>query len=176
MRFVSGLERAVGVLGLAAAVVLLPMLIGVRCYEIYVRKVANEPNAQLNFIEGEAFLLLVFLTIGYAYLRDAHVRVDIVRDRVSPRGRAWIELVGALLFMLPAGILLVIYGAERAASAYEDGERLALALGGPYRWVLRAALPFGMGLFTLMVLTAALRNIHFLATGKGGPAPAKPEP
>ncbi|MEQ9640001.1 MAG: TRAP transporter small permease subunit [Alphaproteobacteria bacterium] len=176
MRFIAGLERAVGALGLVTAAVLLPLLIGVRCYEIYVRKVANQPNALLNLIEGEAFLVLVFLTIGYAYLRDAHVRVDIVRDRVGPRARAWIELVGALLFMLPTGILLVIYGTERAASAYEDGERLALAFGGPYRWVLRATLPLGMGVFTAMVLTAAVRNLHFLATGKGGPAPTKPAP
>ena len=72
--------------GIASAVVLLPLLIGVRCYEIVMRKIFNAPSTFLQFIEWEAFTLLVVLSLGFAYVRNAHVRVDILRDRLR---RGW---------------------------------------------------------------------------------------
>ena len=39
------------------------------------------------------------LLIGYAYLKDAHVRIDLVRERLSERAQWWIELAGCLLFL-----------------------------------------------------------------------------
>jgi TRAP-type mannitol/chloroaromatic compound transport system permease small subunit len=170
-RLLNAVDRAVAALSLGLAMLLLPVLIGVSVYEIYTRKVLNAPSAALYYAQGEAFMLLVFLGIGYAYVRDAHVRVDVLRDRLSPAARARLELAGALLFMLPFSLLVMYYGFERAASSFEVGQRSALAFGRPWRWLVDAALPFGMGLFGLAVLCAALRNLGFLLTGRGAPAP-----
>jgi len=170
-RILNAVERAVAALGLGLAMVLLPVLIGVSVYEIYTRKVLNAPSAAYYYAQGEAFLLLVFVSIGYAYVRDAHVRVDVLRDRLTPAARARLELAGALLFMLPFCLLVMYYGFDRAAASYDVGQRSALAFGRPWRWLVDAVLPFGMGLFGLAVLSAALRNLGFLLTGRGGPAP-----
>lgn len=49
----------------------------------------------------------LFLLASAATLRDdGHVRVDILRPRFSPRGRAAIELAGAYLFIVPICILI----------------------------------------------------------------------
>ncbi len=48
------------------------------------------------------------MTLGYAYVRCAHVRVDVIRERLRPKARERIELVGLLLLMLPFA-LVVIY-------------------------------------------------------------------
>jgi len=55
------------------------------------------------FIEGQWYLFgLVFLLAAAATLRDGrHVRVDLLYSRLGRRGRAWIDLVGGLLFLLP---------------------------------------------------------------------------
>ena len=50
------------------------------------RKIFNAPSTFLKFIEWEAFTLLVVLSLGFAYVRNAHVRVDILRDRLR---RGW---------------------------------------------------------------------------------------
>ena len=173
VRILDGIERAVSFLTVGLAVVLLPFLIGVRVWEIYTRKVLNAPAVLYDYMEGEAFLLLVFLSLAYAYKRDAHVRVDILRDRLSPRARAVVELFGILVFVLPLAALVIHFGIERAIASYEIGERLALAHGRPWRWIVKGALPAGMALFALMALTAAARNLAFLLTGKGGPAPRR---
>lgn len=164
-------ERTVATVGLASAMLLLPLLIGVRVYEIVMRKLFDAPSAFLQYIEWEAFTLLVLLSLGFAYVRNAHVRVDILRDRLTPRVRAAIELVGFLLFMLPFALVVVVTGVDYAADAYLDGERSALAYGRPLRWLIKGALVFGVGLFLIAATTAALRNVLFLSRGVGGPAP-----
>jgi TRAP-type mannitol/chloroaromatic compound transport system permease small subunit len=47
------------------------------------------------------FGLNFMLAAGYAYCHDQHVRVDIYYDRRSPRGRAWVDASGVLIFLLP---------------------------------------------------------------------------
>ena len=47
----------------------------------------------------------------------------------------------------------------------------ALAFGRPFRWLIKGALPFGVGLFLVAATVAALRNLHFLRRGEGAPAP-----
>ena len=165
------LERTVAFVGIASAVVLLPLLIGVRCYEIVMRKMFNAPSTFLQFIEWEAFTLLVVLSLGFAYVRNAHVRVDILRDRLRPGAKAGIELAGYLVFMLPFALVVIVYDIEYAADAYRDGERSALAYGRPFGWLIKGALAFGLGLFLLAATLAAIRNLRFLLGGRGGPAP-----
>ena len=43
----------------------------------------------------------VFLGAPWVLRQGAHVRVDVVRARLTPRGRAWVELYGTLLLLLP---------------------------------------------------------------------------
>ena len=170
-KILSMLEKLVSFIGIASALVLLPLLIGVRIYEIVMRKLFNAPSAFLQFIEWEAFTLLVLLSLGFAYVRNAHVRVDILRDRLKPGTRAGIELAGFLLFMVPVALVVIVAGVEYAADAYQIGERAALAFGRPFRWLIKGALPFGVGLFIVAATVAALRNLRFLRRGEGAPAP-----
>jgi len=163
--------RVVSFVGIAAAVVLLPLLIGVRVYEIIMRKVLSAPSAFLQFVEWEAFTLLVLLTLGFAYVRNAHVRVDILRDRLSGRARAAIELIGFLVFILPFGVVVIYTGIDYAADSYATGERAALAFGRPFRWLIKGAIAFGVGLFLVAATVAAIRNAGFIIRGRGGPSP-----
>jgi TRAP-type mannitol/chloroaromatic compound transport system permease small subunit len=131
------------------------------------RKLFNAPSAFLQFIEWEAFTLLVLLSLGFAYVKNAHVRVDILRDRLGPRARAGIELAGFLIFMLPFALVVIVHGADYADDSWRHGERSALAWGRPLKWLIKAALPFGVGLFLLATTIAALRNLRFLCRGDG---------
>jgi TRAP-type mannitol/chloroaromatic compound transport system permease small subunit len=47
------------------------------------------------------FSLIFLLAAAYTLRRDAHVRVDIFYARVGTRARAWINLLGTALFLLP---------------------------------------------------------------------------
>ena len=53
------------------------------------------------------FSLIFLLGAAYALQRDAHVRVDVFFSRFSSRGRAWINLLGTVLFLLPFCALML---------------------------------------------------------------------
>ena len=57
-------------------------------------------NAFLE-LQWYLFSLVFLLGAAYALRRDSHVRVDLLYGRLGRRGKAWIDLVGGLLLLLP---------------------------------------------------------------------------
>jgi len=54
--------------------------------------------------------MLVALCVSYTYVQGGHVRVDIVYANMSWRVRRWIDMIGALVFMVPMTVLIWLYG------------------------------------------------------------------
>ncbi len=44
---------------------------------------------------------IIMVAAGYTLLHDGHVRVDILYRAASARGRAWVNLIGTLVFLFP---------------------------------------------------------------------------
>src|SRR3546814_2644759 len=65
---------------------------------------------------------LFLLALGYAYTVNAHVRVDLLREKLSDRGQAWIELLGICLLMLPYILVVMYYGWTFVHQAWESNE------------------------------------------------------
>jgi len=118
---------------------------------------------------GEIFFVLVMLSFGYTYVRDGHVRVDILRERMSARWVAGIELFACLAIVIPVCGYLVVYGSESAWLALEQGEREA-ATDLPLQWVVRAAEPLGFLSLLLAGLVVAMRSALALMKARVPPA------
>ena len=72
----------------------------------------GEAGRQLSsntFIELQWYLFsLVFLLgAGYALRTGAHVRVDIFYGRLTEVGKAWVNILGTLLFLMPFCALMI---------------------------------------------------------------------
>jgi len=165
----SRIEKFIRRFGLSCALILLFLLMLVRNLEVFLRNVLQAPASVFNAMESELFLLFVFLIIGTATVSDAHVRVDIFRDRFSPRTKAAIEVIGTLFFILPFTFIMVWFGSYLVESAWSHSERAAIGFGAPIRWIIIAALPTGIAFFALASLTRTTRCIRFLL-GRG-PSP-----
>ncbi len=99
------------------------------------------------------------LGIGRAYLADRHVRVDILRERLSARARARLERVLLVVLLLPVCLVLLWFGVRLAWLSFEQGEASRAALGLPFRWVVKAALPVGTLLLFLAGCCRLLRPL-----------------
>lgn len=163
-RFLLRTERSIRRLALVSAMILLPALITVRIVEIVLRGMLNKPGSLFNAMEGELFVMFVFTALAAALLDNAHVRVDIFRNRLSPRGKAVIEILGTVFFVLPFSLIVLWFGVDMTISVYEDGERAAIALGAPARWIIVGTVPVGIGLFCLAAVTRLIRHLGFLLT------------
>ena len=63
-------------------------------------------SEQLKFYNA----MIVTLCASYTFVQGGHVRVDLVYSAVSFRTQRIIDMVGSLLFMVPAAILTWLYG------------------------------------------------------------------
>lgn len=110
--------------------------------------------------EGEWHLhaILFLMCIGFTYIKDAHVRIDLVRERLNVTAQRWIELLGCLLFLIPYCLIVFWFSLTFVESSWNVGEASDSATGLPYRWAIKAFLPLGFFVMLLAGITVALRK------------------
>lgn len=117
-------------------------------------------NAWLE-IQWYLFALIFLLGAGYTLKHNGHVRIDILHDRFSPRLRAWVDLIGGLLFLLPLCGLLIWMGWDGFAASWAVNETSPDA-GGLSRWPIKLAIPIGFGLLLLQGVAETIKRAAFL--------------
>jgi TRAP-type mannitol/chloroaromatic compound transport system permease small subunit len=104
----------------------------------------------LQELEWHAHTVLFTLVLGFGYIWNTHVRVDLIRERLDFRKRAWIELIGLTFFLLPFCSVIVYFAIIYAYDSWMIGEISASLVGMHHRWVIKSILAIG-----LIVATAA---------------------
>ena len=126
-----------------------------------VRKVFNySSNAYLE-VQWYLFAAIFLLCAGYVLKRNEHVRIDVVSGRLSRRGRIWIDVIGLLLFLLPAALLIVWLSWPLFYRAFETGE-MSQNVGGLIRWPVLLLLPVGFSLLALQGISELIKRVAFL--------------
>lgn len=101
---------------------------------------------------------IVFLgALGYAYSRNAHVRLDIFRPRLGERGRMLVELAGGVLLLAPFLAIYSYYCWEFFLSAWLSDENSGPANGIDHRWFIKFFMFLGPGLLLLSGVSMVLR-------------------
>ena len=104
------------------------------------------------------------LGAAYTLQREEHVRVDIFYREMSDKRRAYVNLFGVLLFLLPLCAFMAISGFDYAAASWRVAEESRNSGGLPYPAVplLKSVLvimPLAVGLQGFALL---LRSVHSL--------------
>ncbi len=84
--------------------------------------------------------LVFLLASGFAYFRNAHVRVDIFYAAASPRSRAWIDLFGVVFLLFPWLALIAWAGWSYFLYSWEIREQSVQSNGMPGVYVLKGAI------------------------------------
>lgn len=124
-------------------------------------------NAFLE-IQWYLFGAVFLLGGGYAFLKNAHVRIDVLSSRLSPRARNWIDIVGIVVFLFPLCIMLADMGWPVFERAWQSQEVSSNA-GGLLRWPALLMIPAGFVLLGLQGVSELIKRVHFLFWG--GPDP-----
>ncbi|HEX7968025.1 MAG TPA: TRAP transporter small permease subunit [Stellaceae bacterium] len=118
-------------------------------------------NAWLE-LQWYLFSAVFLLGAGYTLLNNEHVRIDIIIGRLSPRTRAWIDLLGGLLFLLPMAIIILWLSWPMVVESYFRNETSADA-GGLLRWPVKLLIPVGFFLLVLQGISEIIKRAAFLA-------------
>lgn len=116
--------------------------------------------------ESVIWMHAVVFMIGAAYTlqQEQHVRVDIFYRATTPQRRAWIDLIGVLVFLLPLCALLALKSFDFVALSWRLHEASRESGGMPYPMVpllksILIVMPVMLGLQGVSML---LRCIHTL--------------
>ncbi len=137
-------------------------LISVIVLAVVLRYVFSIGLIQLEELQWHLYALGFLTGLVACTTRDRHVRVDVLRERMSQRTRDWVDLYGILLLQLPFLVLVFWSALPFAADSFAVGERSASAGGLPFRWLLKSVLPLSfvlLGVATLSQLVQVWRRL-----------------
>jgi TRAP-type mannitol/chloroaromatic compound transport system permease small subunit len=117
-------------------------------------------NAWLE-IQWYMFAAMFMLGASYTLCRNEHVRVDVIYSHISTRAQIWIDLIGGLLFLLPATVILAWLSWPVFYNAWLQGEMSSNA-GGLIRWPVKLFLPLGFGLLVLQGVSEVIKRVAML--------------
>ena len=126
-------------------------------------------NAWLE-LQWYLFSAIFLLAAGWALKRNAHVRIDVLAAKLSPRAQAWIDLFGAIFFLMPMA-LLILYLSWPVFVQSWAGNEMSSDAGGLVRWPAKLLIPAGFALLVLQGLSEIAKRIAFLRDGEM-PSPA----
>jgi TRAP-type mannitol/chloroaromatic compound transport system permease small subunit len=151
---------------LALAMVLITFLIVVLRYGF--------DSGSIALQESVTYMHAMLFMLGAAYTlrQNGHVRVDIFYQRFSRRGRAWVDLLGTLVLLIPVCLFILSSSFDYVADAWSVKEGSREAGGLPYVYWLKSVILLMPLLLLLQGLIWLLRNGLFLA----GVEAALPEP
>ncbi|WP_108658734.1 TRAP transporter small permease subunit [Acuticoccus kandeliae] len=150
--------RRIGQLAAWLAIALMLVIV----LDVVTRRFIVLGSTKLQDLEWHLHAALFLLCLGYAYVEGAHVRIDILSARFSPKAVATIELLGALLMLVPFCLVVLHYGWSFVARSFAMDEGSASQTGLPHRWIIKSFLLFGFGTLLMAAVAAIASNLAIL--------------
>jgi TRAP-type mannitol/chloroaromatic compound transport system permease small subunit len=128
-------------------------------------------NAYIE-LQWYLFSLVFLLAASYALKHDAHVRVDVLYGRLGDRGRAWIDLLGTLVFLLPFSVFMLVVSWPSVAASWRVRE-VSPDPGGLARYPIKTVI---LAAFVLLILQGAAEAAKRVQVLRGARVLARREP
>ena len=155
LRVSERLRTFVEFVGRWGAIFILP-LVFVTMWDVFLRKVGGMQvwlvehfgrpfeSTVIQEMEWHFHTALFTLVLGYGLVRNRHVRVDLVREKLSFRKQAWIEFLGLTFFVIPYCLIVGYFAAVFSWDSFMVMEKSASTVGLSYRYVIKSVLVFGL--------------------------------
>ena len=157
-RWVDGLTEAIGrsVSWLVLAMTAVTCLVVVLRYGFSVGSIALQES--VIYLHGLVFML----GIPYALKHDAHVRVDVLYGRMTPRQQAQVNILGHCLFLVPLASFIIYVSWNYTARAWRIFEGSPEVGGIPLVFLLKTLIPMLGALLLLQGLAELAKQVKIL--------------
>ena len=182
VRVAERIRRVVDFVGGWASWLSLPVVI-VTCIDVIARKIRYVDDAGnihslqlwmranvgpvfesviLQEMEWHFHAALFALVLGYGLIYNSHVRIDLIRENLHFRKKAWLEFAGLTFLMLPFCALVIWFAYDYVLASYAVQEGSVSTVGLPYRWLIKSVLVLGLVLALLAGFAAWLQVVTIL--------------
>ncbi|MQM39742.1 hypothetical protein KBTX_03773 [wastewater metagenome] len=160
LRAIDGLNEWTGRV-IAVATVLIVLF---TIYDVGSRTLFARPTDWAFEVTKQLYALHFMLLGGYALLHRAHVEVDVLKERLSQRARALLEVIGYLLFCLPFLAVMLYTGFSFVARSWRYGETTYGIIAIPV-YPIKTVILIAAVLIGLQALATFLRAARVLSRG-----------
>jgi TRAP-type mannitol/chloroaromatic compound transport system permease small subunit len=165
LRFASAIDRVNEWIGRIVAW-LTVVMVALAAYNAVVRYLGRSLGVNLShnaYIELQWYVFSLVFLLGAAYTlkHQAHVRVDVFYARLSEKGRAWVNVAGGVLFLLPFCALLLWLSWPSVRNSWAVLE-VSPDPGGLPRYPIKTAMLLAFALLWLQGLSGVIQNVAIL--------------
>ena len=125
------------------------------------RKTFNIGSNAFLEIQWYLFAAVFMLGAGYAFLKNAHVRIDFISSKLSTRTNTIIDILGMVLFLIPMSLILIDLSWPLFVRAYDSGE-MSQNAGGLIRWPVLLLIPAGFGILLVQAVSELIKRVAYL--------------
>jgi len=169
-RAASAVDRLNDGIGAAIRWLALLMVI-VGAYNAVARYLTRSVGVSLSsnaYIDLQWYMFSAIFLLGAAYglSHDVHVRVDVLYARLRRRTRAWIDLVGTVLFLVPFSVLMLWVAWPAVRNSWSAHE-VSPDPGGLPRYPVKTLILISFALLLLQALAQIVKQIDVIRGAAG---------
>jgi len=116
----------------------------------------------VRFMYASVFLL----GAGYTLRHDAHVRVDMLYERMAPRRKAWVDLLGTVFFLFPVCFCVIYFSWNYVLNSWADFEGSIEERGLHAVYLLKTCIWLFAGLLILQGTATVIRTTRLLRSSE----------
>lgn len=161
LRFLDVLQRAAFAIASACMVLLVPLIL----FNVTGRYWFDFNIIGLQELEWYLFSIVFLLSMGYVIRTDGHVRVDMLREKMSTSMQHVFDLLGTFLFVVPFFGLIAYHSLDFVAASYSIGEVSVNPGGLTMVWLIKGLIPVA---FIVTLLGALAHGVESAMALKGG--------
>ncbi|MEJ2724764.1 MAG: TRAP transporter small permease [Deltaproteobacteria bacterium] len=136
------------------------------CAVIFSRYFLNRPLGWMIEINEYILLYLAFLLAAWVLKKDAHVKMDVVVERLNPKIQLVCNVAGSILGAI-VFFVLTCFGIKVTWHLYQSGTLTPTYLELP-KYPFTMVIPFGSFLFMLQFIRRAYGFIHAWGAPQSG--------
>lgn len=141
----------------------LVILIGI---DVALRYILNWTSSANQEMEWHLFAALFLLGGAYTLKHDKHVRVDLFYANFSEIKKAWVNLIGTFIFLIPFCLVIITTSIPFVMDAWQISESSAEPGGLPHRFLVKSTIPAGAFLLLLQAISLTLSSLSTILTKK----------
>ncbi len=113
-------------------------------------------------LQTYAYDLVFLLGAAYVMQQNGHVRVDILFSRLGAKTKAFIDIFGAIFFLIPFCSLSIFLSKQYVAKSWASLEQSPNP-GGLPRYPIKTVIIVAFALLILQAISETIKNIAFIS-------------
>ncbi len=137
-------------------------MMGLTCLIVVMRYGFNAGSIALQESVLYLHALVFMLGAAYTFKSDEHVRVDVFYRGFSAKKKAWVNLIGAIIFLLPVTLYTTYLSYDYVSASWRVLETSPEPGGLPFIYLLKTLIPIMMITLIIQGLADIFKSIGII--------------